>query len=35
VRREAVELEAALLEAEYAHAVAKIELLVAAGKSVQ
>jgi outer membrane protein, heavy metal efflux system len=32
VRREAVEAEGALLEAESAHAAAKIELLVAAGK---
>jgi cobalt-zinc-cadmium efflux system outer membrane protein len=32
VRREAVEAEAALLEAQHAHASAKIELLVAAGK---
>ncbi|AUX44177.1 metal ion efflux outer membrane protein [Sorangium cellulosum] len=32
VRREVIEAEAALLEAEHAHAVAKIELLVAAGR---
>jgi cobalt-zinc-cadmium efflux system outer membrane protein len=32
VRREAIESEAALLEAQHAHGVAKIELLVIAGK---
>ncbi|WP_437625770.1 TolC family protein [Sorangium sp. So ce1151] len=32
VRREALEAQAALLDAEYAHATAKIELLVAAGR---
>lgn len=32
VRREAIEAEAALLEAEHAHATAKIELMVAAGR---
>ncbi|MGK3995434.1 TolC family protein [Sorangium sp. So ce1024] len=32
VRREALEAQAALLDAEHAHAVAKIELLVAAGR---
>jgi cobalt-zinc-cadmium efflux system outer membrane protein len=35
VRREAIESEAALLEAEQAHAAAKIELLVTAGKIPQ
>ena len=35
VRREAVDAQTALLEAEYAHANAKIELLVAAGKVPQ
>ncbi|WP_437724163.1 TolC family protein [Sorangium sp. So ce861] len=35
VRREVIEAEAALLEAEHAHAAAKIELFVAAGRAVQ
>ncbi|WP_242515565.1 TolC family protein [Sorangium cellulosum] len=35
VRREVIEAEAALLEAEHAHAVAKIELLVAAGRGLR
>ena len=32
VRREAIEAQAALLDAEHTHAAAKIELLVAAGR---
>ncbi|AUX38094.1 metal ion efflux outer membrane protein [Sorangium cellulosum] len=35
VRREVIEAEAALLEAEHAHAAAKIELFVAAGRALQ